>query len=273
MDLIKAIDLGTEKNAERERRSYIGASNVGNPCEAALQYSLRGYPQKSIPAAVLRIFELGHDIEEKVVKDLKQAGVLVYEVDPKTKKQWEYTAFGGHLRGHADGVMATDKDNPTPAILEIKSMNDKKWTAFKTRGVYYSHPVYFAQVQLLMGLAGYHESWVIAYNKNTSVYHAEHIEFDYDYYIRLLAKTNRVVRYGSAKRVSNNPLAFECRYCNFKPHCWPHGETSLPISVECKTCKHAKPVAKRKWFCTKHGSRATEPCSHWYKVESTEAEE
>ena len=142
MDLIKAIDVGTENESETERRCYIGASNVGHPCRAFLQFSLRGYPQKKIPPAVKRIFELGHIVEEIVVRDLKKSGAMVYEVDPRTKDQFEYTALGGHLRGHADGIIAFDKENPTPEILEIKSMNDKKWMMFRDKGIHKSHPIY-----------------------------------------------------------------------------------------------------------------------------------
>ena len=60
MQLIDAIDMGTAKAYKNERRCYIGASNVGNPCHAFLQYSLRGYPQNPPPPAVVRIFALGH---------------------------------------------------------------------------------------------------------------------------------------------------------------------------------------------------------------------
>jgi CRISPR/Cas system-associated exonuclease Cas4 (RecB family) len=270
MDLIKAIDLGTEKDFEAERRCYIGASNVGHPCHAFLQFSLRGYPQKKIPAAVQRIFEMGHIVEEIVVRDLKKSGAFVYEVDPRTKEQWEYTAFGGHLRGHSDGIIAFDKEKPILEVLEIKSMNDKKWINFKNLGIHKSHPIYYYQMQLLMGLSTAKAAWLVAYNKNNSTYHAEHVPYNHNDYVSLIYKVMSVVRDGSAKKISSDPRNWNCRYCNYRPHCWPKGEVSLPLSVECRTCKHSKPVGKRKWFCTLHKSRATDPCSNWYKVESTE---
>jgi CRISPR/Cas system-associated exonuclease Cas4 (RecB family) len=270
MDLIKAIDLGTENGSETERRCYIGASNVGHPCRAYLQFSLRGYPQKKVPPAVKRIFEIGHIIEDLVVRDLKKGGAIVYEVDPKTKAQFEYTSFGGHLRGHADGIISIDNDKPVAEILEIKSMNDKKWMTFRDRGIYKSHPIYYYQMQLLMGLSGAKGAWLVAYNKNNSTYHAEHVPYNHNDYVFLIYKVMSVVRDLSAKKISSDPRNFHCRYCNYRPHCWPEGEVSLPLPVECRTCKHSKPVGKRKWFCTLHKSRATDPCSHWYKVESTE---
>lgn len=266
MSLLKTIDKGTLANAKRDRRQYIGASNIGNRCLAALQYSLRGYPQKSVPAGVLRIFEIGHIIEEIVVSDLKKAGFKVLEVDPETNKQWEVTCFGGHVRGHADGIISTDANNPYPAILEIKSMNDKKWGYFKAQGIRHSHPIYYSQMQLLMGLSGITTAWLVAYNKNNSAYHAEQVDFDEKHYNELIEKARLVVREQKAVRVSNNPLAFECRYCNFRPHCWPNGEEELTMPFECITCAYAKPTGNRQWYCTKHGTRATEPCEHWRKV-------
>lgn len=270
MDMLRKIDQGTLTYSTDERRCYIGASSVGNPCEMALQYGLRGYPQKPPPAAVKRIFELGHILEELVVKHLREAGYPVLEVDKETGKQFEYTALGGHVRGHADGMIAIDN---VPYVLEIKSMNEKKWTNFKNRGVYYSHPLYFAQVQLLMGLSGIQNSLVVAYNKNNSLYHAEFVDFDHAAFEALIFKSWRVARRQSTKRVSDNPLSFECRYCNYKPHCWPNGEQSLAIEVECKTCKHAKPIANRNWLCTKNNAMATNPCSQWCRVEPSPNED
>lgn len=267
MQLIDAIDMGTVKTYKNERRCYIGASNVGNPCHAFLQYSLRGYPQNLPPPAVMRIFALGHYLEEVVVEDLKMAGVYVQEVNPKTGKQWTYTALGGHLRGHADGVI---NNGESMQILEIKSMNEKKWRTFKNLGIEKSHPIYYDQMQLLMGLSGFTSAWMVAYNKNTSVYHAQNVPFDAPRFKDLMRKSLSVVRGSSTTRISDTPDCFECKYCNYKPHCWPDGEQPLPLSVECRTCRHAKPTAKRKWYCTLHKSRATDPCSHWYKVESTE---
>jgi CRISPR/Cas system-associated exonuclease Cas4 (RecB family) len=278
MDLIKAIDLGATNAAKEnnERRQYIGASNIGNDCELKLQYSLRGYPQVAVPAPVLRIFKLGHVLEDMVVEDLAQSGLEVMPVDPKTGEQWEYTMFGGHVRGHADGIIVAIEegtDKVVPVVLEIKSMNDKKWQTFKTQGIRRSHPVYFSQMQLLMALSGSKAALMVAYNKNTSLYHVEEVEYDEEHFIALFVKVRNVIRGKSTTRISNNPLAFECRYCNYRPHCWPHGETALSVPVECVTCKHAKPVGDRKWHCTLHGTRATEPCKDWYKVEGTSAKE
>lgn len=270
MKLNKQIDQGTLANADRERRAYIGASAIGHECLAYLQFSLRGYPKTLPTAPVLRIFELGHLIERIVVADLKEAGLHVMAVDPETMEQWEYTAFGGHLRGHADGILI--EEDSTPTILEIKSMNDGKWRAFKERGIRSSHPQYMAQMQLLMGLAGVRYAYMVAYNKNNSLYHTERVTFDPDEYKTLLYRIQKVIRGGSVQRISNNLLTFDCRYCDFKPLCWKTNEPHATIPVECKTCAHAKPIGKRKWFCKAHGSRATGPCELWEPLEPTPAD-
>lgn len=264
MDMTRRIDLGTIESTEEEQRSYVGASGVGKDCDLALQYDLRGYPQKRKPPAVLRILEMGHIIEELVVTHLRKAGYAVLEVDRDTGKQFEYTAFGGHVRGHADGMILVDD---VPHVLEIKSMNDKKWTAFKNQGVASSHALYYAQVQLLMGLSGIQNSVIVAYNKNNSLYHYEFVDYDHAAFVALIIKAWRVVRKQSTKQVSDNPLAFVCRYCNYKPHCWPSGEESLAISVECKTCRHARPVGRQRWFCTQNQTLCSDPCGHWSRIE------
>jgi len=263
VELLRAIDMGTTKGYTNERRCYVGASSVGNPCHAFLQYSLRGYGQTSPPPAVMRIFSLGHQLEETVVEDMKAAGVGVSEINPETGQQWTFTALGGHLRGHADGLVNIGDETK---LLEIKSMNDKKWRMFKNQGIFKSHSIYYDQMQLLMGLAKLNSAWLVAYNKNTSVYHAQDVAFDPDRFKDIMRKARSVVRGSSVIRISDTPDCFECRYCNYRPHCWPKGEQAVPLAVECRTCRHAKPTGKRKWLCTLHGSRATDPCSQWSKL-------
>jgi len=96
---------------------------------------------------------------------------------------------------------------------------------------------------------------------------AEFIDYDHAAFAALIMKAWRVVRKQTTKKVSDNPLAFVCRYCNYKPHCWPSGEESLAISVECKTCRYAKPVGRQRWFCTKNQTLCQDPCGYWSKIE------
>ena len=69
-DIIAKIDAASVE--DREFRPYLGASLIGNNCEAFLQMQLKGYPSKDFAPHTLRIFALGHVLEDMVVADLKK---------------------------------------------------------------------------------------------------------------------------------------------------------------------------------------------------------
>jgi hypothetical protein len=74
-EIVDAIDAACVNHDNRTTRKYIGASSAGNQCEAFLNYTFRGFEGERISGPVLRIFSLGHHIEDAVVKDLKSAGL------------------------------------------------------------------------------------------------------------------------------------------------------------------------------------------------------
>ena len=47
--------------------------------------------------------KIGHLAEPRFVADLRAIGATVHDVDPATGKQFGFTHFGGHMRGHMDG--------------------------------------------------------------------------------------------------------------------------------------------------------------------------
>ena len=99
-------------------RQYIGASGVGNPCDAYLAFCLRGYPDGEVGAQLGRIFREGNRLEDQMIADLRKAKFAVYDVDPRTRKQWEYTDFGRHVIGHADGQIELDERFENRAISD-----------------------------------------------------------------------------------------------------------------------------------------------------------
>ena len=102
-DIIAKIDAASVE--DREFRPYLGASLIGNNCEAFLQMQLKGYPSKDFAPHTLRIFALGHVLEDMVVADLKKAGFKVMEKDDLTGKQFEWKECGGHVKANADGLI------------------------------------------------------------------------------------------------------------------------------------------------------------------------
>lgn len=258
-DIIALIDEGYASEPVKKARDYIGASAVGHPCDAMLALSMRGMPDDPAGPRLKRIFMLGHALENTVVRDLKAKGDLrVWEVDGLTGRQFAYEAWGGHISCHADGQIELGDEEL--AILEVKSMNAASFAKFKEQGVRYSHPRYYAQLQMMMGMSGFHRSFFIAYCKDTSAYHAEIVEFDPIEASFIEARVERVLQ-GGAKRISTDPADWRCKDCFKRTACWDVAKIS--IEPECKTCAHAHPVPDGTWHCGLHDKSATQPCKDW----------
>jgi hypothetical protein len=249
------IDEAYERDAAERPRLYIGASIAGNPCDAYLALSMRGFPDDQPHPRLRRIFRLGHVVEDEVIADLKKAGFDVLERDQITGKQFEFKAYGGHVSSHADGII--DMGDLGPWLLEVKTMNADKWTKFKEMGVKISHPLYFSQMQTMMGLSGMRKALFIAYNKNTSEYATEEVEFDEFYWFAIKARIEQIMA-GNAKRIGAAPDDWRCKGCFKRSACWG---VKAP-EIMCPTCAHAVPdIMSNGWVCAKHGRMATTPCA------------
>lgn len=251
--IIEAIDKAYDSEKPREGRAYIGASIVGYTCDAMLAFQLRGFPDNHIPARVKRIFNTGHWFEDYVVKDLKKAGVSVWEVDGLTGKQHAYTEWGGHVVCHMDGHCEVDGKL---CVLEVKSMNESSFTKFKSSGVKLSHPKYFAQMQMMMGMSGIHEALFIALSKNTQEYHAELVGFDIFEWSFIQERIGRALL-GTASKIASDETDWRCRECPKSGACWT-GALPTPL---CRNCRHSEPTESGGWRCTKSGRTDPELCS------------
>lgn len=261
--LVEAIDRGFDEADDRGKpRQYIGASIIGNQCDAYITMCMRGFPEDPPPAFLKRIFNLGHILEDEIVKDLKRrADVRVWEVDGITGKQHTYDAWGGHVVCHTDGHIELDDD--VLRILEIKSMNDNSFGKFVDKGVKVSHPHYFAQVQMMMGMSGFDETVFIAMNKNNCRYHAEIVEFDAFSFAHIKQRIERALSGEPGVRISETPDDWRCEGCFKRSACW--GKVDPPVS--CATCKHSVPREDGGWQCHKHDREAIDPCASYEKYQ------
>ena len=96
--------------AEREAtppRTYLGASRLGHACERALQFEFAGAPKDEgadFGGQTLRIFEIGHQLEDLAIRWLRAAGIDLY-----TRRAIGLTASSSAFlsRAAAFGVMST----------------------------------------------------------------------------------------------------------------------------------------------------------------------
>lgn len=254
IDFVSRLDEAMRQLKPREKtRAYIGASGIGNECEAAIHFALRGYTDTPPDPRLQRVFRDGHRIEDDVVKDLKKAGVHVMEKDPMTGKQWEFIGFEGHAIGHADGLYEAS-DGET-WLVEIKSMNDNKFKDFSKNGVKSSHRHYYSQVQFMMGLSKISKCLFVSYNKNTSEYAEEEIDFDEFYFSFLCQRVENVLN-GQVHKISQDEADWRCRGCFKRGVCW--GDIDVPKTK--RTCANAQPDKNGEFTCSKN---CTEVCQKW----------
>jgi hypothetical protein len=250
-NIIAAIDSAYRNETPQEPRSYIGASIIGNPCDAMIAFQMRGFPDSQVEPKLKRIFKMGHTIEDIVVRDLKKAGYFVQEIDGLTGKQYAYDAYGGHVVCHTDGQIELDRGEPS--ILEVKSMNDSSFNKFKKNGVKAAHPRYFAQLQMMMGMSGIQTSLFIAQNKKE--YHAELVGFDPFEWGYIEARIGGILS-GSAQKLARDPEDWRCRGCFKADACWGDARPK-PL---CRNCVHSLPREEGGWWCGLKERKADQPC-------------
>lgn len=224
------------ENAAREKRRYLGASRLGIACERALQFEYADAPVDAgaeFPGRTLRIFEVGHVLEDLAIRWLRLAGFDLY-TRRKEGGQFGFSVAGGRIRGHVDGIFSdgpADLGLSFPMLFECKTMNDRNWKACVKSGVAVSKPVYAAQMAIyqaylepsIPGIAD-HPALFTAINKDTQELWCELVAFDGGLAQRMSDRAVRVIQATEAgellPRIATDSSYYECKYCSWATRCW-----------------------------------------------------
>ena len=261
INLLKLIDSGSVKE---KPRPHLGYSASGNPCKRALWYSFHWATYRSVPTRVQRIFNTGHIFEKFMTDSLKEAGITVYA------EQLSIDGPHGHIKGHIDGMCLMIPGDPnTKDLLEMKTMNDRNFKDCIKRGVRFSKSAYYAQMQAYMGKLDLTKSLFMAYNKNTSEYYLEIIDFDKEYFKQIESKLLDVLYSEFPPEKIGPKTFFDCKYCDFYDIC----HKGAPIENNCRTCEHSNVEEKGAWSCSLTDEflgedEQFEGCSSWSKIET-----
>ena len=235
---ITAIYEHYQRNRKNEHRPHLGGSQIGKTCDRELWYQFRHCATPDFPGRVLRLFETGDREESRIVRNLRDVGVTVWDKDPETGKQIRYTECAGHFALSLDGVVTGLAESGQPHTVEMKTANDKNFRVIKNKGVQESKPVYFLQCQVGMHLADIDRCLFIAVNKNDDELYMERIHRDRDAGAALVARAEAIIFAANPPaRISNDPAWYECKFCTFHDICHIG---RLP-EVNCRTCVHATP--------------------------------
>lgn len=223
-----AVDAALVARAETQaRRSYLGASAIGQPCERRVQYEYLHTDHDADyqpEARTQRIFARGHLGEDMMAEWLRAAG---YDLrTEKDGRQYRFETAGGRFAGHIDGVVMAGPGIETPAIWEHKCLGNKSFSAIDRNGVAKSKPEYADQIavyQAYFDLTA--PALFTALNMDTMTVHYELVKFDRR---RAQAASDRAVAIiqdseaGALRpRASDDSDFWICRNCPFRARC--HG--------------------------------------------------
>lgn len=239
--LVARIDKIVREETPRDNNDTIGASMLGTGCDRSLFY-IKEHPIKNPnPHRVYRIFDFGNAIEALTIEWLREAGLYVYDRNPKTHKQLDIV--GENYTGHADGIIST---LPVPIskgkvssnntyVLEIKSHKDSKFWDVVDLGIRENNFQHYAQLQIYIGHS--HElmqqiGWIgcsvkldkgiyVAVNKDTCEIYCEEVPFDAETFDNLSARARKIARASSPPpRIAPRPDLSPCKYCGYQIHCF-----------------------------------------------------
>jgi hypothetical protein len=231
------LDCALQDEQSRQTpRDYLGASRLGVACERALQYEYAQAPVdpgRELPGRTLRIFAVGHVLEDLIIQWLRVAGFDLY-TRRQNGEQFGFSVAKGRVRGHVDDILA---GGPValglqyPALWECKTMNDKNWRDCVKRGVTLAKPVYAAQIAIYQaymepavpGLSD-NPALFTAINKDTQELYFERVPFDAALAQRMSDRALRILQATDAgellPRMAIDPTHLECRMCNWQDRCW-----------------------------------------------------
>ena len=227
--ILREIDRGIlEKQDKIPRRKYLGASSLGDECSRKIQYRYMGIKpdvDKKFDAKTLRIFAMGHVIEDLMAMYIRDCGFLLKT--EKNNEQFGFETGGGEIRGHIDGVIVGGPLNMKyPMLWECKSANDKKFNEFVKNGVANTNPVYAAQVALYQAYMDLTENpcMFTVMNKNNSEIYIELIDFNQNLAQTTSDKAVNILEATKANeilpRIAQNDDFYLCKMCDFYQTCW-----------------------------------------------------
>ena len=235
-------------------RPHLGGSQIGHHCDRALWYQFRHAWSPSFPGRILRLFETG-DLEEiRIVRNLRDVGVEVWEIDPETGEQINFTDHGGHFGLSLDGIGKGFQESKVPHVLEFKTANTKSFKKMKAEGLEKANPQYWSQVQIGMHYAGLTRAFFFMTCKETDDIHGERVHYDKAAALKLVARAEHVIFTNTPPaKIAETDDWWQCKFCDYRFVCQ---RGAIP-EVNCRTCAHSTPEKEGGWSCAVDGGMET----------------
>lgn len=244
---LNIANLLNDTSVVQEQRGYLGYSGSGEQCLRKIWYSFYWAEKEEISEQTNRIFGLGHLLEAEIKRDLRVHG---FEI---TDEQLAVEGCYGHAKGHIDGIILIPSYTEK-MLLEIKTCNDLAFNTVVKRGVKKEMPKHYLQMQGYMGKLNLNNALYVLYNKNTSEYYTEIVEFNKSAYEDIDRKFTSILMSEFPPNKIGDIDYYACQWCMFKDIC--HQGATPPKN--CRTCNFASVEMQGKWSCDKKNQNLNE---------------
>lgn len=250
---------------KQENRHYNGLSAIGTKCLRRLQYNHYDCLDVSHSCRMIRLFGVGHRMEDVLIEELRRFLNLAV-----TDQQKQCIGFAGHWKGHIDGIGRFFGDNKFGVedefLMEFKTHKASSFAELKRDGVKKSKPLHYGQCTSYMGYMKLPRTLYVGYNKDTSEIYLEWIYFDEAEFNDNKRKEAEVVMADTLlPRIGNDsPMWHECKLCDALGVCF----NKEPVKKSCKNCQHVDIHDGGLWTCTKGETiKGYEPCDKYELME------
>lgn len=217
------LDAIQRRIDSEEPREYLGGSILGTQCDRQLWYQYHD-PKRDHPPRVQMIFDMGNNIEDYIIRLLRESGLTIYDQDANGN---QFGFVDGFIAGHIDGVIVGLPESDKPHLLEIKSANNKRFGDFQKKGCQVVESKYWGQMHVYMHKMGLEKALLVVMNKDNCELYFERVTLDPKYADSLMLRGEELVAQANEKDVRKKykkSTSFGCKFCNWKDRCWKEDE-------------------------------------------------
>ena len=257
--LVDTIDLQIEDASidlfEDGHRKHLGASLIGDTCSRKLWYTFRWVKKADFSSKtrtngqVLRLFNRGHREEPAIIKLLEKSGHRFLPAPEGQDQHRIDLKCNGHFGGSLDSIgYLPEKFKFDEQILyEFKTAGETQFRRLKKDGVKLDKPLHWAQMCVYGASKMINYALYICVNKNTDEIYIEFLKLNHEVAKDMEMKAESIINSQEPPaKISMSASHFVCKWCNFKDIC--HYDDA--VDVNCRSCKHSKPVENGEWKCT-----------------------
>ena len=257
---LTALDAVIESANDSRPRPYLGASQIGQPCNRSLWFGFRWTMNRTIPAAGLRRIQDGFRGEKVLIDWLRKIPGIELWTEEDGGQQIGIEDCAGHFRGHLDGVIQGLLQAPkTPHVWEAKVCNETKFNKLVKLIAQHGEKAalkewdetYYAQAQVYMRGTDLTRHYLTVATPGCRDIVSCRTHYDKKAAEALIKKAETIITADRPPlKISENPAWWQCKTCSYIGLCH-YKEAPL---INCRTCAHstATLAGNAAWQCEHH---------------------